>query len=170
MTKVFVGADHRGFGMKELILGECSPGFVSGQSPSAIVDLSAEGFSFEDAGAFSEDPEDDFNGPARAVAKKVLDNPGTRGVLICGTGVGMSIQANRFPGVRAVLARSKKDARLAREHNDANILCLGGDETDYDDAAEIIQVFLKTEFLGNERYRRRNSELDVGFNIDKEDE
>ena len=143
MTKIFVGADHRGFTLKE--------------------DLKKSFPEMQDMGrGYGEFAGDDFNEPARVVAEKVLAEPESRGVLICGTGVGMSIQAYRFPGVRAVLARSVSDAQKARKHNNVNVLCLGADETDFAEAVKIIEAFLETDFLDEEKYRRRNDKLDMG--------
>lgn len=83
-----------------------------------------------------------------------------RGVLICGSGVGMAIQANRFRGVRAVATSDIEVVKIAREHNDVNVLCLGADLVEFTTATKLIRAFLETEFLGEERLVRRNRMLD----------
>jgi ribose 5-phosphate isomerase B len=140
---IFVGADHRGFELKSRVLEY----------------LADKGVPFEDFGAFELDPDDDYNDTAVKVAEAVLKNPGSYGLLFCGSGHGETIQTNRFKGIRAVLGFNKDLAHMGREHNDANILCFPADFS-ADNYAEIIEEFLSTAFLDTERYTRRNKKLD----------
>ena len=97
---------------------------------------------------------------ANRVAEALRANPiGDRGILCCGTGIGMSIAANRYPHVRAALCATPSQARLAREHNGANVLCLSSALT-LDDAWPIVQIFLTTEVDESERHVRRRAALD----------
>ena len=97
----------------------------------------------------------DYPDYAAKVARDVQEKKADYGVLVCGSGIGMSIAANRFKGVRAALCRSIEDARLAREHNDANVLVLGGRVTREGDAKKIVEAFFSTEFSGAGRHSRR---------------
>jgi ribose 5-phosphate isomerase B len=126
--------------------------------------LDARGLKYKDFGAFSSESCDypDFAVPAaRAVAGGECD----RGIFICGTGIGMSIAANKVPGIRAALCTSCFMAEMTRRHNDANVLALGGRVTEADLALEIVGSFLDTSFDGDGRHGRRVrmlSELDAG--------
>ncbi len=137
VKKIALGADHRGYRLKEKIKKY----------------LIKNGYKVIDFGTDSEDPKDypDFAIPvAEAVAKRKIDV----GILICYTGIGMSIAANKVKGVRAALGFSPTIAGLARKHNNANILCLGSMYTSYQKAKKIIDVWLSTDFEGN-RHKRR---------------
>jgi ribose 5-phosphate isomerase B len=112
----------------------------------------------EDMGVHSRDSVD-YPDYANLVSKWVLAKSGRRGVLICGSGIGMSIAANRHKGIRAALCRSALDAELARGHNDANILCLGERLTDASTAKEILKRFLATPFEDG-RHTLRIAKLD----------
>ena len=90
---------------------------------------------------------------AEAVSRKVLETNG-RGILVCGTGIGMSIAANKHKGIRAALVGKLEDAVLTREHNDANVLCLSAKNTSFDDALAICKAFLTTSFTGGRHQRR----------------
>lgn len=142
--KIIIGSDHAGFDLKE-VLKESFDGMV-------------------DIGTYSEDSVDypDF---AARVARAISLGEFERGILICGSGVGMSIVANKFPGVRAALCTDTDTARVSRMHNDANILVLAGRRTDAGTALAIVNVWLDTEFEGG-RHRRR---LDKIKNIEEED-
>jgi ribose 5-phosphate isomerase B len=102
----------------------------------------------------------DYPDYARKVALAILNGEANFGILICGTGIGMSIAANRFKGIRAGLCHNSLEARLAREHNDANILCLGARIIGNECALENINVFLSTEFSGG-RHSNRIRKLDM---------
>jgi ribose 5-phosphate isomerase B len=108
-------------------------------------------------GAFSEESSD-YPMFARAVAASVSEKRCERGILICGSGIGMSIVANKFPGVRAALCRSIEDARRSRQHNDANILALG-EEVAPETARQIFSVWFKTSPDGGERHKRRLAQI-----------
>ncbi len=142
--KIIIGSDHAGFSLKEA-LKESFGGMV-------------------DAGTYSEDSVDypDF---AARVARAISSGEFERGILICGSGVGMSIVANKFPGVRAALCTDTDTARMSRMHNDANILILAGRRTDVETATAIVKVWSNTEFEGG-RHKRR---LDKIKNIEEED-
>jgi ribose 5-phosphate isomerase B len=135
--KIIIGADHAGYTLKEVL------------KPW----LTEQGIDVTDAGTDSERSVDypDFAAP---VAKAVSTGAFAKGILICGTGVGMSIVANRFPGVRAALCHDAETARLSRMHNDANILVLAGRQTDAGTAFAILRVWLSTPFEG-ERHQKR---------------
>ena len=148
--RIFVGSDYRGFELKNSIMEY----------------LISNGYDASDLGAHAYNEGDDFNDPAIAVSLSVRDNPGSRGILICGSAHGVTIQANRYKGIRAAHCDSVESARLAREHDDANILCLSGEFLDIDTATKIIDTFLKTDFKCLERRLRRIERLDEGMDYD----
>ncbi len=129
--KVFAGSDHAGLALKKKLLEQ----------------LAALGHTTEDLGTHAE-TSCDYPDFAHAVARRVTAEPGTIGLLTCGSGIGMSIAANRHPGIRAALCHDPLEARLCREHNDANVLVLGGRLIGEEMAAEILRVFLATPFSG----------------------
>lgn len=115
-------------------------------------------YAFDDLGPSGTESVDypDF---AEKVAGLVSSGRAPRGILICGSGIGMSIAANKFPGVRAALCESVEAARLSREHNDANILCLGARLVPADRAIEMVRVWLTTEFSNQPRHCGRVEKL-----------
>ncbi len=135
--KVAVGCDHGGLLLKESVLA------VLGQM----------GHEVEDVGTFAADSVD-YPAFGQTVCNKVRSGECQRGILICGTGIGMSMVANRFPGIRAALCHELFTARLSREHNDANVLCLGARVIGPGLAEEIVRVWLSTEFAGGRHQRR----------------
>jgi len=137
MKKIIIGADHAGFDLKEAI------------KPC----LAEAGWEVVDQGTFDRSPVDyaDFGGP---VAMAVATGAFSRGILVCGSGVGMTIVANKFPGVRAVLGLDEEMACLSRRHNDTNILALAGRRTDAKQAAAIIAGWLATPFEGGRHLQR----------------
>ncbi len=135
--KIIIGSDHGGYEFKEFIKSE----------------LGKKGIPFEDIGTHGPDSVDYPNFGA-AVAKAVAGGEYERGILICGTGIGISIAANRFKGVRAALCCSEEMARLSREHNNANVLVLGGRTTPEETAAAILDTWLTTSFEGGRHERR----------------
>ncbi|HPP64822.1 MAG TPA: RpiB/LacA/LacB family sugar-phosphate isomerase [Candidatus Paceibacterota bacterium] len=142
---LYLGADHRGYYLKEAIKKF----------------LKSHGLEFEDLGNLNYDKDDDFPDFAKLVAKKVQENPKeNQGILICGTGIGMSIASNRFKKVRGALALSGYLARKAKEEDNANVLCLAADLTDEVTAIRIIKEWLKAKFLEEERFKRRISKID----------
>lgn len=134
---VVIAADHGGVELKALLSG----------------DLKARGFDVLDLGTNSPDSVDypDF---AQALARAIGAGRARRGILICGSGIGMSIAANRFPGIRAALVHDHLSAKLSRRHNDANVLCLGGRLIGPEVARDCLNAFLDTEFEGGRHARR----------------
>lgn len=137
MDKIIIGSDHGGFKLKEALKGF----------------LAKKGFAVTDAGTYSEES-CDYTDYAFEVARRVSRRGFRRGILICKSGIGNSIVANRFPGVRAALCYNATCARLSREHNDSNILVLGSAFTDTATARRMIDIWIKTPFAGG-RHKRR---------------
>ena len=135
--KLYIASDHAGFGLKSRILR-----YLAEKHIESI-----------DMGTNNGDSVD-YPDYAIQVAEKISKDPGDRGILICGTGIGMSIVANKFPGVRAALCHDAATAEVSRRHNDANILVLGGRVLDEEKAVGIIQVWLETTFDGGRHQRR----------------
>lgn len=136
--KVYLGSDHAGFPLKETL---CE--YVRGAGHEVI-----------DLGTFDAEKKVDYPDLAREVGEKVRENPGSRGVLVCGTGIGVSIAANKLNGIRAAHVHDVTEARLAREHNDANIVTVGARTLGAETAKEVVDEFLKTEFEGGRHIGR----------------
>jgi ribose 5-phosphate isomerase B len=134
---IAIACDHGGFDLKALLLQE----------------LQAAGVPVLDLGTMSRDSVD-YPDYADAVSKALTDGRARFGVLICGTGIGMSIAANRYKGIRAARCTDVTDTRLARQHNDANVLVLGGRTMGPEVAKDCLKVFLSTEFEGGRHARR----------------
>jgi ribose 5-phosphate isomerase B len=130
--KLALASDHAGFELKEAVKAE----------------LLRQGRSVEDCGTHSPEPANWAEYGALAAAKVAADPEHTMGILVCGSGIGMSIVANKFPGVRAALCHDEDAARLARRHNNANVLALGARVVDAATALRIVAVFLSTPFEG----------------------
>lgn len=154
MPEIFIGSDHRGFELKNQLVA-----VLSGGSTDDIL-RAPDGYAVSDLGPFTYDESDDYNDAAIAVARAVSANKGSFGILICGSGNGVCIQANRFKGIRAIAPTLPEIAKLGREHNDANVLCLSADFLEYNKVAELANIFLNTKFSGEERHIRRNHRLD----------
>lgn len=135
---IAIGSDHGGFELKEIIKKY----------------LDENQIIYHDYGTYSLDSVD-FPDYAKKVCQGVLSNKCARGILICGTGIGMSIAANKFKGIRCALCNSIMTARLSMEHNNANVIALGGRVLGKDYAIEIVQTYLQTDFLGG-KYNKRN--------------
>lgn len=135
--RVVIGSDHAGFALKEWLRGL----------------LRDQGVEVEDLGTHDETSVD-YVDYARRVAEAVAGGKADRGIAICGTGIGTSIAANKVPGIRAALCHEGYTARMSREHNDANVLCLGGRVLGRELAAEIARIFLSAEFSGGRHARR----------------
>lgn len=146
MMKVFLGADHNGFEYKRQ-LAEA---------------LKLAGHEVIDAGDKELKADDDYPQFAGAVAHELLagNDPEARGILVCGSGQGMCIAANRFKGIRAALCWNQAEARAARNDDDCNILCLSSRYTSLDEAGSIMATFLATPFAGAPRFSRRIKQLD----------
>lgn len=136
-TDVVIGADHAGFNLKKILLNV----------------LEKKGIPATDIGTFTEDS-CDYPHIARSLCRRLDENPGQCGILVCGTGIGMSIAANRMPGIRAALCTNEFQARASRQHNNANVLCLGERITGTELAVSILETFLATEFMGGRHQRR----------------
>jgi ribose 5-phosphate isomerase B len=143
--RIALGADHAGFRVKELIKKY----------------LQEQGYAVEDLGTNSE-ASVDYPDYGRAVAERVASGGAELGILVCGTGIGMSMTANKVPGIRAASAHDAFTARMAREHNDANVLTLGGRVVDDATAIEIVRLFLNGQFAGGRHQQRvdKINELD----------
>lgn len=148
--KLFLGADHQGFHLKEKVEAY----------------LSKRGHEWEDVGDKELNPEDDFPQFAQMAATKVLgedekDDP--RAILICGGGQGMAMAANRFRGIRAAVIWDSYEAKMTRNDNDCNVLCLPArvlDDDNLDLWKDVIDTWIATPYAAAPRYKRRNSELD----------
>ena len=137
--KIFLGADHAGFKLKESI--------------KKI--LSEAGYNINDQGNIILDSNDDYPDYSLAVSKKVIDEEDSRGIIICGSGQGACIAANKMKGIRGAVISNIEEAIKSREHNDSNILCLSGWYLHEDEALAIIQKWLETPFSNEERHIRR---------------
>ncbi len=137
MEKIVIGADHGGFELKSRLVRQ----------------LRKQGYQSIDAGTFSSEP-CDYPVIGAKVAKSVSDGKAGWGVLLCKSGGGMAIVANKFPGVRAVVCQTVISAKHAREHNDANVLVLGAEHLPSPKAQAILQAWLKTPFGGGRHARR----------------
>jgi ribose 5-phosphate isomerase B len=119
---------------------------------------------FEDLGpepvTSGEQPSVDYPDYAESLAKRIQAGPASRGILICGSGIGMSIAANKFAGIRAAVVESVQSARLSREHNDANVLCLGARIVSEDLALEIVRTWLSTPFSEGPRHCNRIAKIE----------
>ena len=140
---IAIGSDHGGFALKAEIMEH----------------LEKRGFAYQDFGTYSE-ASCDYPVYGRAVAKAVAAGEYEFGILICGTGIGVSITANKVPGIRAALCGDCFSAQATREHNDANILALGARVTGPGLALKIVDTFLDTPFSGEERHARRISVIE----------
>lgn len=135
---IALGCDHGGFELKQEV----------------IQYLKANQIKYKDYGCY-DTASVDYPVYARKVAKAILDGEAEKGILICGTGIGISIAANRIKGIRAALCSDCFSAQATREHNDANILCMGGRVVGAGLAIKIVDTFLHTEFSNDERHIRR---------------
>jgi len=168
--QIFVASDHRGFDLKGRVVAFLTRASFAPSTPVSVIDLGPKYY----------DQNDDYNDAARAVSKAVLTakkvgRDEAFGILICGSAIGISIQANRFKGIRAAVVTSLETAESSRSHNDANVLCLSADqlnsaadplesEVAYEDLFAIIEKFLTTPFSHEERHQRRIKRLDEEVN------
>ena len=143
--KIYIGADHNGFEFKQHIADF----------------LRKSGHEVIDEGDAKQDPEDDFPQFAgRVVAQLLADKDDAKGILICGSGQGMCMAANRFKGIRASLCWNLEEAHAARNDDDSNVLCLSARSMKLSDVEAITTTWLATPFAGADRFRRRIKELD----------
>lgn len=135
--KIAIGCDHAGYELKETVKDK----------------LTSEGYELIDLGTNSSESVD-YPIYGRAVGEKVASGECDKGIAICGTGIGISISCNKVKGVRAALCNTEHLAKMSREHNDANVLCLGAREIDKELALKIVDKWLSTDFLGGKHLRR----------------
>jgi ribose 5-phosphate isomerase B len=140
---IYFGADHRGFALKQKL----------------IPALKEKGYEVVDMGAAEVIEGDDYVDYAKLVAERVSADPESRGVLICGSGAGMSIAANKLRRVRASLGMSNDEVFDARHDDDLNVLCLASEFVSEEDAKSMVNVFLSTPFSAEERYVRRLNKI-----------
>jgi ribose 5-phosphate isomerase B len=139
VKRIAIGCDHRGLALKELIMPF----------------LQNAGHSYQDFGCYTTDPVD-YPDIAQQVGEAVASGNFDQGILICNTGIGISIAANKIKGVMAALCCDVFAAQRARQHNDANVLCLRGENIDTESALEIVKTFLATDFEGGRHLQRVN--------------
>lgn len=137
--RVALGADHGGYELKEAVRAH----------------LEKQGIEVQDLGTHSSDSVD-YPEYGFAVGNAILKGQADLGIAVCGTGLGISIAANKIPGIRAVVCTETFSARMAREHNNANVLAMGGRVVGVGLALDIVDIFLKTEFAGGRHARRIN--------------
>jgi len=148
MKKIAIASDHGGFDLKESVIGS----------------LRDKGCEIDDLGPSSGDSVD-YPDYGIKLAQAIVEKKVERGIVICGTGVGMSIVVNRFPGIRGTLCSDVYTAKMCREHNDSNILIMGGRVIDKDLALEIVRIWLKTEFEGGRHQRRLDKINEIDANL-----
>lgn len=146
--KVYLGADHKGFKLKSEV----------------ATWLFKWGYSFTDMGADYLDPNDDYTKYASEVASLVsrssfVKASADKGILICGSGVGVEVVANKFDGVRASIGKSPEQVRAGRNDDDMNVLVIASDYTSEDEAQKMVKIFLETRFMSNARHKRRLEEI-----------
>lgn len=137
---IILASDHAGFQLKEYLKQYFTKHKIE----------------YIDAGALKCDPNDDYPDIAKKAVKLVLKDEESKGIFICGSGVGMSMVANRYKGIRAVLAYDTLTAEMSRKHNNANVLCIGQNRITKAMALKIIKTFLSTSFEGGRHIRRIN--------------
>lgn len=137
--KIYIGADHRGYNLKEKLFQR----------------LADEGYLVDDLGAYELDKSDDYTIYAERVASVVAKGKGARGILLCGSGVGVDVVANKFDGIRASIGKSPEQVKAGRRDDDMNILVIAADYTKEQELNKMVEEFLKTGFSGKGRYKRR---------------
>jgi len=135
---IAIGSDHAGFALKEIIRAR----------------LESQDHRLTDFGTHSSEPAD-YPDIAVPLAQAVASGRFERGIMVCGAGIGSSLACNKVPGIRAAVAHDTYSARMSREHNDVNVLCLGGRVVGPELAMEVVRVWLRSEFTGEERHARR---------------
>src|SRR5690554_1731035 len=141
--KIVISSDHAGFEYKSVLLDI----------------LQEEGYTVQDLGAYSEISDDDYPDYAEKVTIALQNNEGERGILICGSAVGVSVAANKFKGIRAAVCHDTYSAHQSVEHDDANILCIGERVVGIALAQDIIRAFLSAKFSGEPRHTRRLAKI-----------
>ena len=147
---IFIGADHRGFHLKEILKDF----------------LSKQGYKYIDVGNDHIDDNDDYPDFVKLVAESILKHPEDKGIVICRSGVGVDIVANKFKGIRAALISNTQQAFLSRNDDDTNILALSSEFTSEEDAKRIIEIWTTTPFSDKEKDKRRIEKIkDIEKNI-----
>lgn len=141
--KVYLGSDHRGFILKEEISKW----------------LFEWGYEFLDVGAQSLDPGDDYTKYASEVASLVAENQGSKGILLCGSGIGVDVTANKFDGIRASIGVDVKQVEEGRKKDDLNVLVIAAEHTDEHKAKEMLRAFLESKFEGKARFKKRLEDI-----------
>ncbi len=141
--RVYLGADHAGYELKVHLVSQ----------------LAKQGYEVVDVGAHAFDPADDYPAYCIETGTRVVADPGSLGVVLGGSGNGEQIAANKVAGVRAALAWNPETARLAREHNDANVVSVGARQHPLDEATALVETFLATPFVRGERHVRRIAQI-----------
>jgi ribose 5-phosphate isomerase B len=141
---IYLGADHRGYTLKEKLARW----------------LFEEGFDFEDVGALSLDPDDDYTKYAAEVASLVASNEKNLGILLCGSGIGVDVVANKFDGVRSGIGKTPEQVREGREDDNMNVLVIAADFTKEGEATKMVKAFLETKFDPLTRHKRRLEEIE----------
>lgn len=141
---IFIGADHNGYQLKELLKKY----------------LQNQGYEVVDRGDDHLDPKDDFPMYAARVATAVLANKNSTGILLCGSGQGVCMAANRYKGIRASLVWDRDEAYFSRNDDDANVLCLPARKLSFEQAIDLVDEWLRTPFAGAPRFQRRIQQLD----------
>ena len=141
--RVYLGSDHAGFELKARL----------------VEHLRGLGHEPVDCGAHIFDPDDDYPAPCITAAARMMADPGSLAVVIGGSGNGEQIAANKVRGTRAALVWSDETARLAREHNDANVISIGARNHPVEDALRFVEIFVSTPFSEGERHKRRIAQL-----------
>ena len=140
---IAIGSDHGGYALKQELMAH----------------LDKRGLAYQDYGTYSE-ASCDYPVYAKAVAQAVASGECERGILICGTGIGVSITANKVPGIRCALCHNTTTARLTREHNNANVLAIGAGMVGENVAMDIVDTFFATPFSNGERHQRRIDKIE----------
>ncbi len=143
--QIAIGADHAGFTMKEELAAQ----------------IRKLGHDVLDLGAYKADPSDDYPDYAEAVGRAIIEGKADRGVLICGSGVGVSVAANKIPGIRAAVCHDAYSAHQGVEHDNMNVLVLGSRIVGSELARELVRSYLAARFSGEERHRRRLAKVDA---------
>ena len=141
--KIYGGSDHAGLSLKKIL----------------IAHLENKGYQVEDLGTYTSDS-CDYPDYAHKVAKKVLEDKDSKGLLVCGSGIGISIAANRHPGIRAALVHCSLEAELSRKHNNANVIVMGGRIIGEEIAKDALDKFLGTEYEGG-RHEKRIQKIEL---------
>ena len=141
--KIYIGSDHRGFVLKEKIAKW----------------LFEWKYDFSDLGAVSLDPSDDYTKYASEVASLVSNNPNSLGILLCGSGVGVDIVANKFDGVRSSVGKNSEQVKAGRNDDDMNILVIAAEFTEEKEVKEMLKIFLETKFEENDKHKKRLDDI-----------